>query len=365
MADDPQERLISDRRVIPVIIEPGLDFNVLKDVSVFLREILGRLQRLVGAVSIPEELLKDLLATRRVLVIIDGYSEMPPLADDSSRARLENPDFPVAALIITSRNEETFREEISLLPTRIDKERLIGFISAYTAQFGIPDLQDVTLLAARQRLVEMLRDETHEATPLLAKLYAEQLVAISNLGQQLDKLPTTVPDLMLSYVSGLNRNRQYADPDNPTVHRTAQIASWKCLKEAFRPGKASKEEIRHNLEQEGIDVSLLDYLEHRLGLVRTINPAETDIYFSIDPLSEYLAAMWTLKLNQEREDMWLQFFADADSKVGAPGAIRGFLVALRDCCLAKAGPPLVLEALSKRIAPSIHSLDGVPSERLG
>jgi hypothetical protein len=63
MADDPQERLILDRQAIPVLIEPGQDFNVLKDVGVFRREILGRLQRLLGEVNIPEELVKDLLAT--------------------------------------------------------------------------------------------------------------------------------------------------------------------------------------------------------------------------------------------------------------------------------------------------------------
>lgn len=130
--------------------------------------------------------------------------------------------------------------------------------------------------------------------PLLAKLYAEQLVALSTLGQQLDKLPTMVPDLMLSYVSALNRSRQHADPDNPTVHQAAQIAAWACLKDTFRPGKASKLEIRHQLQQAGTQVSLLEYLEDRLRLVHTIMPAETDILFSIDPVSEYLAALWTL-----------------------------------------------------------------------
>jgi hypothetical protein len=290
---------------------------------------------------------------------------MPPVADDSSKARPENPAFPAAALIITSRNEEQFGEEITLLPSRIDKDRLIGFISTYTAQLGASDLQDVALLAARQRLVEMLSDGTREATPLLAKLYAEQLVLPSTLGQQLDQLPTTVPDLMLSYISSLNRNRKPADPDNPTVHKATQVASWSCLKDAFRPGKASKMEIRNQLEQADIDVHLLDDLEHRLGLVRTIKPAETDVLFSIDPLSEYLAAMWVLKQNRDRDDLWAHFIADADSKAGAPEAIRGFLAAVRDCCLISTGAPLipqfVIDALSKRIAFPIHrpaNLDG-------
>jgi hypothetical protein len=229
---------------------------------------------------------------------------------------------------------------------------------------GVPDLKDVALLAARQRLVEMLSDWRQEATPLLAKLYAEQLVALSTLGQQVDKLlPTTVPDLMLSYVSSLNRSRQHADPDNPTVHHATQVVSWACLKDTFRPGKASKVEIRHQLEQVGIDVRLLEDLEHRLGLVRTIKPAETDIYFSVDPLSEYFAAMWALKLNQDQEDLWTLFIANADRKPGAPEAIRGFLAALRDCCSASTGPPFVpqfvIEALSKRIPSPILGSDDV------
>ncbi|MBZ5626408.1 MAG: HEAT repeat domain-containing protein [Acidobacteriia bacterium] len=351
MAEDPKNRLIKDCRMLPVLIEPGLSFDVLKNVSDFRREILGNLKRLVDEMHVDEELLNSLLETRRVLVILDGLSEMPSSIDDPAKARLDNPDFPAAALLVTSRNAERLREDATLLPGRVEKDRLFSFISTYVTQNGCVDIGDSTLFDACKRLADMLSDDGRETTPLLARMYAEQLVTLSTSNQPIDSLPATIPDLMLGYVSNLSRYRKETQPDNPTLHRAAQVAGWNCLKETFRPARATKALIRKGLEQEGLPCTVDDL--DRLNIVRTIRPAETEIQFVIDPLAEYLAAMWVVEYAAAGEDSWRQFLADADSKPGAPEAVRGFLAAVHDCCLAVAKersvPDFVVGELAKRI----------------
>ena len=119
------------------------------------------------------------LLRTRILVILDGLSEMPSSADDPGKARPDNPDFPATALIVTSKNEERLRENATIIPSRVDKFRLVTFMSAYVAQGGTGNVQDSELFEACRRLASMLSEGGREATPLLAKLYAEQLVALS------------------------------------------------------------------------------------------------------------------------------------------------------------------------------------------
>ena len=367
MAEEPHERLCQDHQMIPVLIEPGLGFDVLQDVPRFRREILGRLQRLIGETHLYEELFDDLLRNRRVLVILDGLSEMPTSAEEPGKARLENPDFPAAALIVTSRNEERLREGDTIVPARVDKERLVGFMSAYVAQAVQADVTDAALFEASRRLAEMLSEGGREATPLLAKLYAEQLVGLHENEEGLQKLPGTIPDLMLSYLSNLNRYRKETDPDNRSVHRAAKIVAWQCLRDTFRPAQARKEEVRANLREEGLPETLLEYLEKCLGVVRTVPPEERKVTFLLDPLSEYLAGLQVLEMNLQNGELWRDFLRESDGKPGAPAAIRGFSVAVRDACLAKGEehrvPEFVAEEFAKRIGLDIEAIKAARIQR--
>jgi HEAT repeat protein len=78
----------------------------------------------------------------------------------------------------------------------------------------------------------------------------------------------------------------------------------------------------------------LKYLENRLRLIRTKEPGYK-VLFDLDPLAEYLASLYLVDCYGEDEKKWREFLAEADSKPGAPEAIKGFLLAVRDCYLAK------------------------------
>ncbi len=353
MADDPAERLCDDRRMLPVLIEPGHAFDIRRDMETFEAEIRGRLQKLVGAARpIPEGLFQELLRTRRILVILDGLSEMPSALDAPGAVRPENPDFSPNALLVTSRTDEQLSREATIQPSRIDSGHLAGFMNAYATQSGQANLEDAALFEACRGLAEMVSAGGQEVTPLLAKLYAEQLVALSERGEALENLPASVPDLMLSYLNELNRVRQEADPDDPTVHRAAAITAWECLRKTYGPGQGKKEDVRAELCTVDLSEELPAYLEDRLRVIRTIAPAKTHVQFVMDPLSEYLAGLRLVELYGNSEEKWRAFLDQADLMPGSPEAIKGFLLAVRDCCEAKGAehrvPDFVAEELGKR-----------------
>jgi HEAT repeat protein len=151
-----------------------------------------------------EELLERLLRQRRILVIVDHLSEMSEATRKAIRPEL--PDFCVNALVITSRTEETLGKvtKTTLKPLRIEGNRLSSFMEAYLTQRGKRDrFTDTEFFDACSRLSTMVG--TRNITVLLAKLYAEQLIAAKEgtlVGAQgFAPLPDNIPDLMLSYLN--------------------------------------------------------------------------------------------------------------------------------------------------------------------
>jgi hypothetical protein len=54
----------------------------------------------------------------------------------------------------------------------------------------------------------------------------------------------------------------------------------------------------------------------------------------LDPVAEYLAGRHIVRCYGADEGAWRAFLARADAMPGGLKAIRGFLLAVRDCCLA-------------------------------
>ena len=132
MSQNPVERLCRDRSMLPILFEPDVGFDVLTDITIFKRELRGKLQQLVRAKDpISEGLFEQLLPDRRVVVIVDGISEMLRGCPGPVTVRPANPDFPINALIFTSREIENFNEEVNIRPQRIDSTHLLGFINSY------------------------------------------------------------------------------------------------------------------------------------------------------------------------------------------------------------------------------------------
>lgn len=303
---------------------------------------------------IPDELLERLLRQRRVLVIADHLSEMSEATRKAIRP--EMPDFPVHALIVTSRIEETLGHvsKTTLKPLRIAGNRLSSFMEAYLMQLGKRDLfTDSEFFDACSRLSLMVGQRN--ITALLAKLYAEQLIAakvgsIQESPLQLPQLPDNIPDLMLAYLNELNRDVTENKESDRAIHHDAKIIAWECLKQLYRPAAVKREDAIKALNGDNAE-ACLKYLETRLRVIQTIGPGQDQIRFSLDPLAEYLAALHLLDIYGQSEQLWQQFLQAAPTMPDAPESIKGFLLAVRDCCLAKGKaakvPDFVAEELGK------------------
>lgn len=363
MAGDRDNRLCR-HRMIPVLLEQELDFKVPDGKDPLREAIRGQLQALVdSAEPLGDEFIEKLLRQRRLLVIVDRFSELSEATRQVIRPG--HPDFPANALIVTSRVEETLDgvPKTVLRPMRIEGNRLSSFLEAYLTQCNKREaFTDSEYFDACSQLSKMVGQRN--VTVLLAKLYAEQMIATKD-GNAGEHLPDNIPDLMLSYLNELNRDHGEDEPDNPTVHQDAKILAWECLKQTFRPIAAKRDVILAELEiQASIDKETakqhLKHLEKRLRILQTVGPAQDQMSFSLDPLAECLAALHLVELYGNEAYLWTDFLLQADAMPGAPESIQGFLMAVRDCCLARGVemdiPEFVLDELGRRVGLSAEML---------
>jgi hypothetical protein len=338
MADEEGERLCK-HRMLPILIEQELNYNVPAGQHPFLEAIRGQLRLLIGGLqAIPPELLDCLLRQRRLLVIVDHFSEM----SEATRQHIRpgDPTFPANALVVTSRVDENLDRVAKTIvkPQRIQGNYLSSFMEAYLTKRGKRSLfPDQEYFVACGRLSQMVG--TRNITVLLAKLFAEQMIALKEQSEERE-LPDNIPDLMLSYLNELNRGATADDLDDRTVHAAARIIAWECLRGSLRPADAPWDAVHTALGESKPD-KRSDYLEKRLRLIRTIGPAHDQVRFALDPLAEYLAGLHLVEKYGPEEDKWRELLQRGQITPGGPGGIKGFLLAVRDCCSAKGAPARV------------------------
>jgi HEAT repeat protein len=332
MAEEEDERLCS-HLMLAVLIEQELEATAAAGPQPLLDAIGGQLRLLIEeSQAISPELIDCLLRQRRLLVVVDHLSEMSEATRKAIRPG--DPTFPANALVVTSRIEEKLDGVAKTIvrPQRIQGDRLSSFLEAYLTNRGKRFLfPDPEYFSACGRLSQMVRERN--ITVLLAKLFAEQMIALKE-GSAEQELPDNIPDLMLSYLNELNRGATANDPDDRTVHATARIVAWECLRATLLPKAAALGAVLTALG--GSDANRrLDYLKDRLRLVRTIGPAKDQIRFALDPLAEYLAGLHLVEDHGAAEEKWRAFLQRGEATPGGTVGIKGFLLAVRDCCSAR------------------------------
>jgi hypothetical protein len=87
-------------------------------------------------------------------------------------------------------------------------------------------------------------------------------------------------------------------------------------------------------------------------LIQTQGAGRDRVKFALDPLAEYLAALYLVEHYRGDEGLWQKFLADTEAAQSRPESIKGFLLAVRDCCLAEGTefgvPPYVVNELAAR-----------------
>jgi len=332
MADNTAERLCK-HQMLPVLIEAELDSEKGAGENILVSAIRGQLQDLTNQIDpIPEELLGRLLREQRILVIVDHFSEMSEATRKLIRPEL--PDFPVNALVITSRLDEKLGQvtKTTLKPLRIEGNRLSSFMEAYLTQRGKREqFSDVEFFDACSRLSTSVG--ARNITPLLATLYAEQLIGAKDR-LEATQLPDNIPDIMLSYLNELNCNVTVDNLSDRMVHQDAKAIAWECLKQNYQPIAVSRDILIGILGGDDAE-QRLKYLEERLRLIQNIDPAQNKIRFTLDPLAEYLAGLYLIDIYRDNEDSWREFLDRIETISGTKISIQGFLLAVWECCSIK------------------------------
>jgi HEAT repeat protein len=334
MSENKSERL-APHLMIPILLDQDVRHRSLgNSASAFTELIRGGLQVLLGQAKAPGiELTERLLHTKRVLIIADHLSEM----NDATR-QLINPalvDFPASALVVTSRLEEPLDgvPKITINPLRIEGKRLSSFMEAYLVQKGKRHLfNDSEFFDACSRLSILVGER--DITVLLATFYADQMV-VSKESDNGSKPPDNIPDLMLGYIMKANNN---VGPDslasNIVINAAKQIA-WECLKSTYQPTSIDFADACGVLDGEKYGSKVIGYLEHKINILQKSRAVEGYVRFVLDPLAEYLAALHVIDLYGNNDDKWRTFIAQAERLTDETQSVIEFLLAVRDCCLAR------------------------------
>jgi hypothetical protein len=334
--------------MLPILLEQDLDLKVSDGKSLLLEEIRGQLQALTEETEpISEELCKQLLRKKRILLVIDHLSEMNEATQREIRPG--NPDFPANALIITSRVEAKLDEvpKNTIKPSRINSSWLSCFIEEYLVYRGKRNIFNNSEFFDACSVLSKIVGQ-RDITVLLAKLYAEHMIAAKEGSTH--EVIMNIPDLTLSYLNELNRGAKENEPDNCKVHRDTKIIAWECLKSSFRPASAQREDILAAIGGDDSNVRL-NYLHSKLHILQIIKPSENYLRFTLDPLAEYLASMYIVETFKDDEVQWSCFLEKVDTQ--SLDEIQGFLLAIQEYLEIKMKtmniPESILEMLKIRI----------------
>ncbi|NES79187.1 MULTISPECIES: HEAT repeat domain-containing protein [unclassified Okeania] len=343
MKKQHQSKALAKHLMLPVLIEKEID-NTGDGIKPIMEAIMAEIQGLIDneQMIVDELLVKQLLRQRRILLIVDGYSEMSQETQEKFNPDLK--EFPANALIVTSRIEEKFRGiDIKIKTLRFDAGKLAYFIELYLKECNKWKLFEVDQEEFLQECAQLARivGEQKTITVLLAKLYAEKMINSKENNVTSEGSLDNIPDLILNHLEKLNlQGERETRSEYPTVKKDAQLIAWKCLEQNYRPFYAERKEVVEAFSSLGRDDArdCLEYFEKHLRLLKSIGYGErkdrNKIRFALEPLAEYLAALYLVEKNKDDEEKWRKFVATAKEKSGKE-EIQSFLLAVRDCCLAK------------------------------
>jgi formylglycine-generating enzyme required for sulfatase activity len=337
--------------MLPVLIDQELGDKSL------LTAIRDQIPRNLDGSFVSDELLTALLRQKRLLVILDHVSEMSDQSYDQMQQALDKT--PINALVITSRLKEKNlgRSNYRLLePQKIKGAKLSRFIEPYLEAQGKKDLfeDDDEFLRTCRRLSKMMAATLQNATALLVRMYVDQVIFVGEQKKKSSRLPDNIPenfllpdnipDLMLKYLRVLNRKDLFAFDDSirrpdDEIQHDAKVVAWVCLKSNnYRPGDAQSKDVLTALRDKSVenpeqDARMrLNYLEDPLGLLQ--GNSETIVKIILDPVAEYLAALHLTAYcqHQDPDQRWQEFRQTVDDDPANIPTIRGFLLAVRNCC---------------------------------
>ncbi|MBD2338452.1 HEAT repeat domain-containing protein [Calothrix sp. FACHB-156] len=361
MIKDKSKRLNEEHLMLPILIEQELKSQLGEGIKPLIEEIVGHIQELSDSEQkiVDELLVEQLLRKRRILLIVDHFSEMNQQTREQINPNIR--EFPANALVVTSRIEEKFNGIDTKIKTlRFDGGKLAYFIEQYIKQCKKWQLFEDNQEEFLQECAQLARivGEKKTITVLLAKLYAERMINARENLSVTERSLDNIPDLIIDHLKKLNREVERSTAEEyHTLEPDAKLIAWKCLEHNYKPSYVERKSVIDALGQEKADKAL-EHFEKKLYLIKSGNSGT--IRFALDPLAEYLAGLYLVEHHKENEANWREFLAKVDSDANKREEIKGFLLALRECCVAKGIeakiPSFVEEELGKLAGLDLEAL---------
>lgn len=231
MESKDSQRLCKSHRMLPIFLEENLPEAGADGSAALLRKIQTDLETLTGESDRPsEDLIRSLLRRKRILLIVDGCSELNAATQDTTQPG--DSALPLHALLVTSRVEEPLNDvpKLTLTTALLKGENITNFLGDYFKQCGKRDLfTDEAFHGGIYRFTVLVGNR--EITALFARLYAQHMIAFQE--KAVTEHPQNIPDLMEAYVAEMCRrveNTAYTPED---IQKLARKIAWQCLRATF------------------------------------------------------------------------------------------------------------------------------------
>jgi formylglycine-generating enzyme required for sulfatase activity len=361
------DRKLAEHVMLPILLDPTPGKGDLVE-QVYAQ--LSHVDRSIGMNDV-----RDLLIHRRLLVIIDHFSECTRRQREWLLEKCQPQDLDL--VLLTSRLDESRHFPgwmiSKIQPQRLKGDQLLFFFDDYlarrTAKSAYAESPAHLLLPEDQVRTRDLLERmvgNKPITVLLAWMVIEKAIEHIQDGR-VDLLPSSVPELMLDYV---DRSSSAIPPEERSLAgESGFIVDAALLEEALKVLALAAHRQDDALKPQNFDLSLaqktlstslhndvlsrdinlqsafLRYLDEKLNLLQRKggSPAKPEYRISLDPLADYLAALALLEgltntlppVDQLRNlEAWLDHLsgqlgrarADSDQR----SQMRGFLSACRD-----------------------------------
>jgi photosystem II stability/assembly factor-like uncharacterized protein len=238
------------------------------------------------------DIVRKALRTRRIVVLIDGLSEV----------NLELQETAIRSIVMSSASFAVITgryvfDEPSLRPSIIRPEgvNLLNanyFVSQYSAEYMTSSLTARYELAVTSRVLKII--ESRFGQDEMPALFVVLLIegTLSEKVEESSMLPVSIPEIVQRFVRSLHRGRDGSLGPDTFANIAGQIAVA-SVSTSFIPKDISYVEAMALAERARIQTYGIDLIQNMISsglLVSRITAIGSTVRFRLDPVAEYLAA---------------------------------------------------------------------------
>lgn len=327
---------LAPHRILSVILDEDISDPVHVETA-----IVQRLRQVIGHEETETDIIIALLKQKRLMVIVDALSERLPCTQEAIDTI--HSYTPINLLIVTTRHGKlTFGNQpvIRLHPEKLNTKQLVYFMTEYIKRTGNDQyFSPSDPLVLGKKLLDSVQFGGGETrvTPLLIKLFIENAVVAVKRGESLDNMPMSIPETILNYLREVNPQDTNAENYVPNLRMlaVAKAVAWLMLKDDYVPRNIQRLQIKKGLSSllencEDTDV-VLDRLRANGVIEQTEVGGEPFISFSLDPVAEYLSAIYQVNYLAGDKTKWRKWLTELQSAKTYPDEMSGFLYSLQIC----------------------------------